>query len=65
MESEIYIMEKPQDGISRVKFAHKSDSLLVTSWDSHAYFYDGVTSKLKSKFNTPYPLLDGDYCSDT
>lgn len=47
MDSEIYLQEKPSDGISRIKFAQKSDSLLVTSWDSNAYYYDGVTFKLK------------------
>lgn len=63
MDSEIYLQEKPSDGISRIKFAQKSDSLLVTSWDSNAYYYDGVTYKLKSNYSLPYPLLDGDYCS--
>lgn len=63
MDSEIYIQEKPTDGISRVWFALNSDSLLVTSWDSNAYLYDSSSYKLVKTFLSPHPILDGDYFS--
>ncbi|KAI3968632.1 hypothetical protein MKX01_028782 [Papaver californicum] len=46
-----------RDGISKVRFAPKSNNLLISSWDSNLRLYDLDTSKLRSEIPLEVGLL--------
>lgn len=50
-ENEILLAAPPGDGISCVTFAPKSNSLLVSSWDSTARLYDASQNISRATFN--------------
>lgn len=59
---EAELKPSPEDAISSVKFAPKSNQfLLVGSWDCTLRLYDVVSDSLKSTFTLKSPILDIDF----
>jgi len=62
--SQYELFNPPSDGITRVRFANKSNYLAVSSWDKTVRFYDAVGNSLKQTWETPAAVLDTTYDSD-
>lgn len=64
--SQYELFNPPSDGISRVRFANRSNYLAVSSWDKTVRFYDAVGNSLKETWELPAAVLDVCYdSSDT
>eukprot|EP00823_Brevimastigomonas_motovehiculus_P009332 TRINITY_DN89_c0_g3_i1.p1 TRINITY_DN89_c0_g3~~TRINITY_DN89_c0_g3_i1.p1 ORF type:complete len:339 (+),score=56.97 TRINITY_DN89_c0_g3_i1:85-1101(+) len=48
--TEFQLSSPPSDGISTVKFAHKSDLLLISSWDNTVRLYNTTKNELLNKY---------------
>ncbi|MCJ1341569.1 hypothetical protein MMC09_006865 [Bachmanniomyces sp. S44760] len=59
-QSQFELSNPPSDAISAVKFAPRSQKLLVASWDKNVYLYDTSTSggKFVDTFEHRAPVLD-------
>eukprot|EP01083_Nonionella_stella_P082351 227302_1 len=62
--SEMELKERPSDGISKVRFASRSNKLLVASWDKAVRLYDVDTNTLCQKFDDIGAVLDCSFSPD-
>lgn len=63
-QAEFELTDAAADGISNVVFAHKSDMLLVSSWDQNVRLFDGRKNVLKAKYEQNGSVLDCAFSSD-
>jgi len=61
--SQYELFNPPSDGISKVRFANKTNFLAVASWDKTVRFHDAVGNTLKQTWECPAAVLD--VCYDT